>query len=390
MCCTTQTETCDGVSLGGASCQGQGYFGGQLACNSSCTLDTSHCTVCAVDARIVSCGSAPVTSQATVSLALASGHGQIAMAWITAASSGASLHFALFDSNLGPILETPCFGPSNPVRVALAATSAGWLLAVEESARESMTYTIVLDANGQMVGSRAIGLGSFPYLASGASDQTLLLTIAASSALQAALLDSSGAPAWTQTAFQNTIEAEYGSAVFAKDAFLVSARTNNGVRIVRIDYQGQIGAEHAPGGNETEYPQLTWLTDAQEGMVLFADFSGTPTMFLAPIDATGTALAAPVAITNSPPAYYNPCPIAPSGSDTIALLAGYSGQTAGANHIDIGKLTGIGVFSTGPIMVEKDPKLSTGYRLTTLGTDAYIAWITGGYPNPIGLARVTP
>lgn len=37
-------EQCDGDALGGASCQDQGFDGGQLACNANCTLDTTGCT----------------------------------------------------------------------------------------------------------------------------------------------------------------------------------------------------------------------------------------------------------------------------------------------------------------------------------------------------------
>ena len=39
-------EECDGTNLGGATCAGEGFFGGTLACNSNCTLDTSECSDC--------------------------------------------------------------------------------------------------------------------------------------------------------------------------------------------------------------------------------------------------------------------------------------------------------------------------------------------------------
>jgi hypothetical protein len=391
MCCTGQTETCDGVALGGVTCAALGYSGGQLACNSSCNFDTSSCTVCATDPKLASCGSAKVASEATTAIGLASGHGQIALTWVTAAQGGGSLHFALFDVNLHKIVETPCFGPGNAVRTAVVATAQGWLVAVEDLAREASTFVLVLDAAGTVVGSHAIGVGGFPELASGPNDQYLLLTILPNSALQASLLDATGASAWSQTVFQNTIEAQYGSAVFAENGFLVAARTNTGVQVIQLDPQGQLGSVHSPGGSDTEYPQLTWLPDTHQGGILFADFSATPTMFFAGLDPTGATLAPPIAITQSPPAYYNPCPLAPAGgAEMFSLLAGYSGQTAGANHLDVVRLTGIGGFTSSPIMVEKDPKLSTSYRLTTLAGDAYIAWITGGYPNPIGLAQITP
>lgn len=39
-------EQCDGSDLGGQTCEGLGYDGGILACNSECTLDASGCTLC--------------------------------------------------------------------------------------------------------------------------------------------------------------------------------------------------------------------------------------------------------------------------------------------------------------------------------------------------------
>ena len=39
-------EDCDGGNLGGATCSSEGFFGGTLACTSSCTFDTSACTNC--------------------------------------------------------------------------------------------------------------------------------------------------------------------------------------------------------------------------------------------------------------------------------------------------------------------------------------------------------
>ena len=39
-------EECDGVDLGGATCAAEGYTGGNLYCNLDCTLDVSGCTSC--------------------------------------------------------------------------------------------------------------------------------------------------------------------------------------------------------------------------------------------------------------------------------------------------------------------------------------------------------
>jgi len=38
------TEQCDGANLGGQTCEGLGYFGGDLACDGSCNFDTSGCS----------------------------------------------------------------------------------------------------------------------------------------------------------------------------------------------------------------------------------------------------------------------------------------------------------------------------------------------------------
>ncbi len=42
-------EECDGGNLGGASCQSEGFGGGNLSCSAGCTLDTSGCTDCVTD-----------------------------------------------------------------------------------------------------------------------------------------------------------------------------------------------------------------------------------------------------------------------------------------------------------------------------------------------------
>lgn len=40
------TEACDGLDLGGAICQGLGYFAGALKCKADCSFDSSGCTDC--------------------------------------------------------------------------------------------------------------------------------------------------------------------------------------------------------------------------------------------------------------------------------------------------------------------------------------------------------
>ena len=37
-------EECDGMNLGGMTCQALGFGSGALACSSDCTFDTSGCT----------------------------------------------------------------------------------------------------------------------------------------------------------------------------------------------------------------------------------------------------------------------------------------------------------------------------------------------------------
>ncbi len=39
-------EQCDGSDFGGASCQGSGFEGGNLSCNSNCTINTNACYKC--------------------------------------------------------------------------------------------------------------------------------------------------------------------------------------------------------------------------------------------------------------------------------------------------------------------------------------------------------
>ena len=37
------TEECEGVDLNGETCESLGYYGGDLACDSSCVFDSSNC-----------------------------------------------------------------------------------------------------------------------------------------------------------------------------------------------------------------------------------------------------------------------------------------------------------------------------------------------------------
>src|SRR5690606_31092900 len=40
------SEACDGTDLGIATCEGEGFDGGTIACTDTCTLDTSACFEC--------------------------------------------------------------------------------------------------------------------------------------------------------------------------------------------------------------------------------------------------------------------------------------------------------------------------------------------------------
>ena len=122
------TELCDGMDLGSRTCVSLSYFGGTLACTSTCNLDTQGCASCGSDPRISTCTRAAV---ATTPAALSIGRNpqpEIDVAWIEVAASVPSpgLHFTRRRPDFTLLSDTRCFEPADSSRVGIASLGAGW------------------------------------------------------------------------------------------------------------------------------------------------------------------------------------------------------------------------------------------------------------------------
>jgi hypothetical protein len=149
-------------------------------------------------------------------------------------------------------------------------------------------------------------------------------------------------------------------------------------------------------GADTEYPQLAWT--GSEGRVTFGSFGGTAAIDLVRLDATGAAIGAPV-IVGSTPQYYDPAPVVSVRGDNVVLLPGYTGGTAVASHVDVGRFgsDGQAVYPAYVLGLGGSDRI-TQYRLAVRGSDVVAAWISGSnwitgsseFPSSVQVARVSP
>lgn len=393
MCCTSATEHCDGGDLGGATCESLGYAGGTLGCGGSCAFDTTGCNGCAADPRVTSCGRALIDSDAPYALALAATDAEVGLAWITSSGVGADgvapqnrLHFARFRADdLSLIAETGCFGPVDPTFVALTTTPTGWIVAADTYAG---TEVITLDASGAVAGASRFHAGwHSPLMAARPGSGPLVVYdepnwsgAPAESSTQAELLAADGSVEWTTRVFDlSSIEPQFGSAVFTGDGFLVAQRID-GVTVARIELDGRVSATSMPSHDATEYPQLGWT--GTEARLVWADFGGAPTMFIARLDRSGARMGDAVEIGGAGPTYFNPCPTLGDGQDAIVLLARYTGGTGLGRQLDVARFDAAGRASVGPFAITQDPNGARSHRLARTGGRVVAAWISGGYGPP--------
>jgi hypothetical protein len=389
MCCTTLEEECDGADLGGATCESLGYAGGTLRCGDWCGLDASGCEVCATGARIDACVRAEVDPAQPGALAIATGTNAagedvIAVTWATHGPSGrGALHFARFAPDLSLLAESPCLA-TDARRVAIARVPSGWLVAADTTSGVTL---VPLDVDGAPRGApRTIAGAAIPLLAERPSGGPLLLYQEASgNSEHAALLDEGGVAAWDVVAFTDTVESQYGDAVFVRDGFLATQRAFAGVGVRRVELDGRLGATSAFPGSSTEYPQLTWMGSAAQ--LVWADFSGSPRLFTARLDRTGAPTSARVLLSADD---FNPAPMVTVGGDAVVFLPGYTGWTGHGNRVAFTRLDASSAPRFAPVVVATDPALFFEPRIAALGSSVVLGWLSAGYPGGIQLARVSP
>lgn len=378
ICTRSVTESCDGTNLGGASCASLGFAGGTLACATTCNYDARGCVTCANGSRILQCKElvdcAPVQSFALAAL------GQtLAAAWVTGNPAPGTVRFGLFAPDLSPVSLENITGITDGVRVALAATPSGWILAVERSTVG--LEVIALQASGAVSGpAKIVAGGTVPVMAPRGDSASVsggpLLVWSEPAGSRVAVLVASDASFQTspvRVSSGDVVEPQFSGGTFTGDAFLYGERTN-GVTITRLALDGTIAAVHQPANSSTEYPQLAWLGD--HAALTYADFSSTGALTFQQLTANGAALGSPVVLGTTVTKEYNRSPmVALSGGDVAVLLGGYTGGTDHTDRLDVTALSGSGsvVVTAFPLM--RDPMAATAWRAIRLGTNVIAGWI---------------
>jgi hypothetical protein len=393
-CCQTVTESCDGTNLGASTCATLGFSGGTLACNAGCTFDTSGCNHCGSDSHVVACSNVAGATDSS-SLALAASDTAVAVAWVAGPQAQGGLHVSILAADLSVTAQVGCLGADDVQAVAIAATPSGWIVAAQTAAGVAL---YPLRADGTPVGSANVVAGAAtPILAQRPGGGPLLVWVTKQSNAFAALLDEGAGVGTAVPLFGggSITEPQYGSAVYVGDGFLVALRTNNGASVAHLSLDGTLGASHSVGA-DTEYPQLAWT--GSEARVTFGSFGGTAAVDLVRLDATGAAIGAPV-VVGSTPQYYDPAPVVSVRGDSVVLLPGYTGGTAVASHVDVGRFgsDGQAVYPAYVLGLGGTDRI-TQYRLAVRGSDVVAAWISGSnwitgsseFPSSVQVARVSP
>jgi hypothetical protein len=384
--CSTSIEPCDGANVGGVTCTGLGYFSGGVGCTTGCALDDSACEACGpLSGELPGCN-ANATPGNALRVALAATDDTIALAWSDAsiADNLPRVRITLFSADLTPLMTTAPFGPPGTVRVAIVPSTIGWLVAAESSKQVIEVHAV--DPSG--VTQLAASVDGYDPMFGARTDGPLLAWIDGSSQQRVAFLSPTGVVTDAPVkAFGSVVEPEFGSVVFAGDAFLVSTRLF-GASVFRVGLDGTVGNPKGPVGNDTEYPQIAFV--AGETRMTYADFGVNPVgvrhVRLDPV--TGAALSAPTVVANSPEEY-NVAPLVPdeASGGVIGVFSGYTGGTGVGSHVDVRKLDANG--STTSIVHVAKSKGVRSYRIARRGTEIVVAWMAADCGR-VGIARVVP
>jgi hypothetical protein len=384
--CSTSTEPCDGTNVGGATCTSLGYFAGAVACSAACAIDDGGCESCAPPSATVPACTATATPGNALRVALAATADTIALAWTDAsiADTKPRTRITLFSSDLAPLMTTAPFGPPGAIRVAIVPTSIGWLVAAEGSMPSIEVHAV--DPSGVTQLAATVPAAFDPMLAA-RPEGPLLAWIDTSSQPRVSLLAPTGVAVTAPTGPSLVVaEPEYGSAVFAGDAFVVATR-GSGASIFRVGLDGAVSPAKSPVGGSTEYPQIALV--GGELRMTYADFGANPVgVRHVRLDPTGAKLSPPTVVANAPEEY-NVAPLVPDEVDggVFGVFSGYTGGTGIGSHVDVRRLDASGA-TTSLVHVAKSPSVRS-YRIVRRGPEIIVAWMGAGCGR-VGLARVVP
>jgi hypothetical protein len=350
---------------------------------------------CIASQEVRACITAPIIAPAQA-LALATTDDLAAIAW---ASSGSQCGVQLerIDENLIPLGHTLCIEKVPSVtHIALAATPTGWLLAASSYPDGVVVFTID-PAGRNATRTHVIQNARTPIFAARPNGTPLLVWTEHDGELRAALVSAEGIPARGATVFlPQATQAEFGSAVFTGDGFLVAARQDRGtptttdeVIVARVELDGRVSSVEKPAGVNTEYPQLAWTRSG--ALVTYANFNGRATLESVLVDARAGRKRAPVAIGGttdggSRTVFFDPAPGIGVGDDALVLAGHYTGGTGIAGGLALLRVAPNGALAR-PIVEVTSQTPITQYRIGKRKNDAVAAWIWQG-TSSLGLARI--
>jgi len=315
------------------------------------------------------------------SFAIAGVGSSLAVATVSGVPAPGTVKVSLLSSSLAVTATTVVTGITDGVRVALAATPSGWVVAVEHNsgALEIVPLTAAGSANGP---STIVPGGSIPVMAARGDDSSvsggplLVWSQAPNDARFAVLLASDGtfetAPVAVSTG--SVVEAQYSSGVFTGKDFLYGERVSSGVTISHIGLDGSLLGQSQPSDPATEYPQLAWLGD--HAALTYADFSSAGTLEFMTLSPSGAAMGAPIVLGTTLTAEYNRSPVvAVAGGDAAILLGGYTGETDHAGTLEVTTRTGTGASLVPAFAIDSDPLTETAWRAIPFSGDMVAGWI---------------
>ncbi len=393
----TYSEICDGDALGASTCVGLGYAGGTLRCGSWCGFDTRGCDACEHGPAIAGCVSAVPEVAAPTELALATTDAEIAIAWLDGDNlmTRTGLRFARFGPDLSRLFLSDCFGPAAPTQVALAATSAGWLVAA--TAMDGL-HVLALSPTGAPSGQERVIAGAKDPLLVGRPTGGPLLSWTLGGQTFVSLARADGSDETTAVAiFPYAIDTSAG--VFTGDGFLLASRLAL-IWTTRIGPDGKVANQTTiqstlmPNGYA---PGLAW--DGTNATISYwadnAAGTGGSSLAWLRVDRTGAPLGSATVAGSSPVAgnsmSVSGVPLAVLGAQTIML------STPTQWSLQAAKVDATGAPIGAPFGLTHDPALLRTYRLGTRAGEVIAAWDTsGGFrtttlaPGRIGLARLAP
>ncbi|WP_437546984.1 hypothetical protein WME97_43985 [Sorangium sp. So ce367] len=245
--CVEATEACDGAVS--ETCSSFGYVGGRTACSDTCSIDVRDCDSCLGAPSQLACARPRVDGYNVSDIAMASDEQGLAAAWL---SFDDKVRFARFSTSLALERQWDCVDARSALRVALAPSPGGFIMAVGGAGDDPELWLYRLDPDGDEIAVRLIKNAAYPVLAARPGAPPLLVYAStdvawAPAKIVAELLDEDGEATW-QATVADAAHGETAAAAFADPGFVVSTGviTDDGgdvaaTVLVPIDASGEVG-----------------------------------------------------------------------------------------------------------------------------------------------------